>query len=284
MLRLIVKCLLLAICFGMDDAESFVRARGGDEGRVPRRPDTLLPLENMIIVSKPRSGKTTFLQWMLLYTVTMGILRTYYSEIILVCAAFDDDDSGWQHVREMYNFGDTDVSEDRFIRRFGTMTPAMWAEFVVAVPIQRLRLVIFDDTATDPIGAQFLAWLNGSQRRGGPVGQLRQSPQGGGAQADYWVVVQAITNVCPRQLLRYARYVMAFEDCIDDADMWGDLTGRRGAFRGFTTPAILKSLLITAFPRDLITSGRSASTETTKNSSCCSFRGPCSFRGFLSFT
>ena len=124
--------------------EGYARARGNDIDRAPAHVHKYFPLENLVIVSKPRSGKTTFLQWILMFAGTIQILRSFYTDVILISNATEEGtDSGWQWLRELYDFkSGSDVSNDGFLWLYGTMTTEIWAEQIVARRIKGLRLVI----------------------------------------------------------------------------------------------------------------------------------------------
>jgi uncharacterized membrane protein YgcG len=130
------------------------------------------------------------------------------------------------------------------------MTEDIWEEQIRWRKIKGLRLVICDDMATDPIGKQWLNYINGSQRVGGQIGQLRHPPDEGGAQAVLMVVAQAIVNYIPTNIRRRLKRVVSFQDSVDDEELLSQLYEQKGAVcKGVAAPSVIKSALKIAFPR-----------------------------------
>jgi hypothetical protein len=141
-------------------ASGFTRARGGVDARAARRPHPHFPFGSMLILAKPESGKSITLQWILMFDRTVKLLRSFYAEVIVIGNGTRDGETvGWQWMRQLHGIDSSNVSANGFFRLFGTMTVDMWLEMVVGRQIDGLRLVICDDTATNPIGA---AWSHQS--------------------------------------------------------------------------------------------------------------------------
>ena len=73
----------------------------------------------MMIVAADGGGKTTILLWILTHTDTEMLLRAFYTEVIIICESLEKgydrhESDDWSLFREVYGFGDNDVSHDGF--------------------------------------------------------------------------------------------------------------------------------------------------------------------------
>ena len=114
--------------FGGDGASGFARARGDDEQRRPKLVSQVVPLRNTLVVGDNKCGKTSWLQWLLIFHKAVAILKKQFTEVILICQACrEGTDSGWQWFRQIHGFKkNSNVSPDGFFRVYPTMTPEIW--------------------------------------------------------------------------------------------------------------------------------------------------------------